>query len=157
MNERPLAVLRRELAKNPKWAEHSTQAQLAALLGRSTGLIKNTENGTWAMTGSLARRVSDRLGVAQEWLMAPGPAQLPIPAEGGGTWSVDMIPPRLQAALQENVKTISNFMAETPDGPTLLAEMLTKQVRDRVVAELRSGKPEAFLIRLRQLLEETLD
>ncbi len=174
--QHPLTLIRRELAKAPAWAKYSTHAGFAELVGRSKSWVKNIEYGIVNTSASFAQRVGDRLGIAPAWLTAPLPASSPIPAAGGGDWNADMIPGRLKSALEGNIQILGKNLADLrehdntsssanprnllsglaalPENQAFLADVLARHVRDRLVEEFRSGQPEPFLSRLRQLLEE---
>jgi len=171
----PLTLIRRELAKDPAWEKYSTHTGFAELVGRSKSWVKNIEYGIAGTSPAFAQRVADRLGIDPAWLVAPLPANYPIPAAGGGGWSVDMIPDRLKSALAGNIQTLDKKLADLrdnektgfpanprevlaglvdlPENQVFLADVLARHVRDRLIQEFRNGKPEEFITRLRRVLE----
>lgn len=74
-NQHAVAVLRQAIGLG--------QQQLAARLGVSPSVIQKIELGERALTGAMAQRIADHVGVDVDWLLAGDYTQPPRPSRRG--------------------------------------------------------------------------
>jgi len=88
--QHPFKILRRFLKGHPDLAEASTQNGFAKLVGCSPALIQAVEQRSKIST-KLALKVQAATGVAIPWLAQMRDPREPIPAEGGGSLTHELV------------------------------------------------------------------
>jgi hypothetical protein len=66
--------------------ELSKARNFARWIGRSESLLRNVENRLVPLSRNLARRISERSGVDDAWLLSDPAGQSSIPSRDGGPW-----------------------------------------------------------------------
>jgi len=64
----------------------SKARNFATWIGRSESLLRNVENRAVPLSNNLAKRISERTGVDEFWLMSEPPASAVIPDVNGDPW-----------------------------------------------------------------------
>ncbi|MCB1469119.1 MAG: helix-turn-helix transcriptional regulator [Rhizobiaceae bacterium] len=88
MSASPISVLRRFLQSDPDLAAIGTQSGLARFVGKSESLLRNVEKGRQAMKPSLARLLSEKFQISEEWLLKNEVPSSPIPSKSGSPLEV---------------------------------------------------------------------
>jgi transcriptional regulator with XRE-family HTH domain len=154
--EHPIRLIRRELEAHPRWRRYATQQGFAALVGRSRSLIKHAEAGRVPVTSDLAHRISERTGIAPDWILDKD-AKLPIRAADGGEWNAEMIPGFADTSILKELATRLEQDGLHVSSPGVVAEYLAALVRSKAEDELAQGGPTPFINSLLMLLGATSD
>jgi hypothetical protein len=127
----------------------SKARNFARWIGRSESLLRNVENRVVPLSANLARRIAERTGVDQEWLLSDPPENTPIPAADGGVWDP-------LGALDPLVLGDHDFRNALPMAPELLLQLALAMFETACLNEIRQGG-NTSLVRLMELIKSHLD
>lgn len=129
--------------------ELSKAKAFAHWIGRSESLLRNVENRVIPLSGNLARRIAERTGVSEEWMMADPPDDQPIRANNGEDWD----PHRL---LDPLVLGNYDFRSALPMAPGLVLQLALVLIETCCTRALDQSS-HAPLIRLMDLIKREID
>lgn len=132
-----------------EWNKLAKFKEFARWIGRSESLLRNVENHIVPLSANLARRISERTGVSESWLLSDPPEQEPILDRHGGTWD----PVRL---LDPLVLGDHDFRNALPMAPELLLQLALAIVEVACQRGLQRGDAN-LLIRLMELIKRHID
>lgn len=147
----PVKRVRQSFAgfSNSEWNELSKARNFARWISRSESLLRNVENRVVPLSKNLARRISERTGVSESWLLSDPPAQDPIPGTDGGTWDpVGQLDPLVIGDY--------DFRNALPMAPKLLLQLALTILEVGCSQSLRKGK-NTLLISLMDLIKHNVD
>jgi len=145
---KPTQALRLFLKKHRDLRPHSSQLGFSNLVGRSESLVRAVEAGRLDMSARFAHEISEKIGVAREWLMEPSVTNPEIPAADGGPLRHDAVIARLKGGMARDTQQTA---ADPPSGPI---SGVIAQIQQRYLRE--PGRLE-LLIALGEAVARTID
>ena len=127
----------------------SKPANFARWLGRSQSLLRNVENRIVPLSRNLARRIAERTGVSEDWLLSDPSADAGIPDRNGGPWD----PLRL---LDPLVLGDYDFRNALPMAPHLVLQLALAMVETGCAQGLQKND-NTLLVRLMDLIKHEID
>ena len=152
---KPTKALRQFLAKHPDLREWSTQFGLAQIADRSESLLRSVEAGRMEMSPKFARAISNRTGVAFDWLMKTTVDPSDISAADGGQLQYEMVIARIKGEIERNlnqaerdlaaVTKLDSASAAVTSDPVVslkrrMAAAMAKLVEDAIFESLSRGE-----------------
>ncbi len=149
--DHPVKRVRQSFAgfSNREWNELSKAKNFARWIGRSESLLRNVENRIVPLSANLARRISERTGVAEAWLLSDQPEDSAIPDKGGGHWDPLLL-------LDPLVLGDFDFRHALPMAPRLVLQLALAIVETVCVQALQKNDPTP-LVRLMDLIKRQMD
>jgi hypothetical protein len=131
------------------WNELCKARNFARWIGRSESLLRNVENRIVPLSANLARRISERTGVAEDWLLSDPPEDSAIPGRNGGPWD----PLQL---LDPLVLGNYDFRSALPMAPRVVLQLALAIVETGCSQGLKKNDP-TLLVRLMDLIKREID
>jgi hypothetical protein len=147
----PVKRVRQSFAgfSTPEWDELGKARNFARWIGRSESLLRNVENRIVPLSTNLARRISERTGVSEEWLLSDPPENSEIPARNGGLWDPLLL-------LDPLVLGDYDFRNALPMAPRLVLQLALAIVETGCVRALQEND-HTPLVRLMDLIKREMD
>jgi hypothetical protein len=132
-----------------EWSNRTKAREFARWLGRSESLLRNVDNRIVPLSANLARRISERTGVSESWLLSDSPENDPILDRHGDIWD----PVRL---LDPLVLGDHDFRNALPIAPQLLLQLAQAIIEVACLRGLHQGDT-TLLVSLMDLVKRQID